>query len=279
MDALEGLCLALGEKSLCYQGAQPKQPEDNTLSMGQCSQVGCQSLKVSVHISASSKYFAASGHWPWIPAMLYDIADDNLKVTRDITDKQRFDQQSDALPWFWRIRDGTDSSGPWMQECGYFCLPSCACLTEPTNPPLVCQVSWLRAKAHISSWLAELHLVELEMQWTVNWFCRKEEGWNKRLRNLEDEERPPGLDCYCHKQMVLWGSLVDWAQAKFSTMLVQSLFWQNHVWLAICAVWNFDLFLIIMVLSSENVRRHFCITTIMSTTISGRVSHLSKTSW
>ena len=63
------------------------------------------------------------------------------------------------------------------------------------------------------------------MQWTVNWFCKKEEGLNKRLRDLEDEERPPGLDCYCHKQMVLWSSLVDQAQAKFSTLLGQPLFW------------------------------------------------------
>ena len=42
---------------------------------------------------------------------------------------------------------------------------------------------------------------------------------------MEDEERPPGLDCYCHKQMVLWGSLADQAQTKFSTVLGRPLFW------------------------------------------------------
>ena len=45
------------------------------------------------------------------------------------------------------------------------------------------------------------------MQWTVNWFRWKKEQWNKRLSDLEDKERPPRLDCDCHKQMALWGSL------------------------------------------------------------------------
>jgi hypothetical protein len=42
---------------------------------------------------------------------------------------------------------------------------------------------------------------------------------------MEDEERPPGLDCYCHKQMVLWHSLADQAQTKFSTVLGRPLSW------------------------------------------------------
>ena len=67
--------------------------------------------------------------------------------------------------------------------------------------------------------------MELEIQWTVDWFCWKEDGWKKRLRDVEDKEWPPGLDCYCHKQMVLWGSLGDQAQTKFSTLLGQPLFW------------------------------------------------------
>jgi hypothetical protein len=67
--------------------------------------------------------------------------------------------------------------------------------------------------------------VEYEMQWTVNWFWWKEGQWRQRLRDMEDEERPPGLDCYCHKQMVLWHSLADQAQTKFSTVLGRPLSW------------------------------------------------------
>ena len=55
--------------------------------------------------------------WTLTPT-LYDITDDDLKVAGDITDEWRFGQRSDALPWFWQIGDGTDSSGPRMQECG-----------------------------------------------------------------------------------------------------------------------------------------------------------------
>jgi hypothetical protein len=55
-------------------------------------------------------------------------------------------------------------------------------------------------------------------------FCWKEIQWCQRLRDVEGEERPPGLDCYCHKQMVLWSSLADEAQTKFSTKLGRPLF-------------------------------------------------------
>ena len=226
-DALEGLRLALGEKSLCFRTEVRNANSQRTTHRAwdnvhkldaearRCRSAYRQARSALQHLDIDPEYQAA----------LHDITDDDLKVAGDITDERRFGQWSDALPWFWRIGDGTDSSGPRMQECGYFCLLSCARLTEPTNPPLVYRVSWLRAKAHFSRWSEEFRLVELEMQWTVNWFRRKEEGWNKRLRDLEDEERPPGLDCYCHKQMVLWGSLADQAQAKFSTLLGRPLFW------------------------------------------------------
>ncbi|KAI0251378.1 hypothetical protein BJV78DRAFT_1088145, partial [Lactifluus subvellereus] len=73
-----------------------------------------------------------------------------LKVAGDITDERRFGQRSDALPWFWRIRDINNSSAPRMQE--------------------FYRVSWLRAKARVSHWSEEFRLVGLEMEWTVKWF-------------------------------------------------------------------------------------------------------------
>ncbi|KAI0245206.1 hypothetical protein BJV78DRAFT_1140462, partial [Lactifluus subvellereus] len=88
----------------------------------------------------------------------------------------------------------------------------------------VYRVSWLRAKARISHWLEEFWLVGLKMEWTVNWFRWKENEWRKRLGNVEDGEQPPGLDCYCHKQMVLWGSLAEQAETKFSSLLDRPLF-------------------------------------------------------
>ena len=57
--------------------------------------------------------------------------------------------------------------------------------------------------------MEELWLVELEIGWTVNWFQWKKDQWTKQLNDLNDGERPPGLDCYCHKQVTLWDSLAD----------------------------------------------------------------------
>ena len=67
----------------------------------------------------------------------------------------------------------------------------------------VYRVSWLRAKARCDWWDEELRLVELEMGWTVNWFKQREKQWMERLRQVQDDERAPGMDSYCHKQVAL----------------------------------------------------------------------------
>ncbi|KIM79992.1 hypothetical protein PILCRDRAFT_73667, partial [Piloderma croceum F 1598] len=89
----------------------------------------------------------------------------------------------------------------------------------------VYRVSWLRAKARFSRWSEELCIVGYEMRWTVNWFKWKEEQWRLRLTDMENEERPPGLDCYCHKQMALWSSLADQAETQFTNVLGHPLYW------------------------------------------------------
>jgi len=103
----------------------------------------------------------------------------------------------------------------WFQLLFYFLTNSC----------LVYRVSWLRAKARFSRWSEELRIVGYEMQWTINWFRWKEEQWRLRLNNMEDEERPPGLDCYCYKQMALWNSLADQAETQFTNILGCPLYW------------------------------------------------------
>ena len=126
---------------------------------------------------------------------LHDITEDDLKVSRDLTDKKWFGQQSDALPWFWTIGEPVGTSGSRMQECQFTCLS----WIIPTNLMLVYCVSWLRAKAHFARWSEELHLVGCEMQWMVNWFWWKEDEWRKRLGDVINDERPPRLNSYCHK--------------------------------------------------------------------------------
>jgi hypothetical protein len=54
------------------------------------------------------------------------IKPDELGVSKDITEENRFGQGSDILPWFWRI--GASQLGPpvvWNEECKcHICIES-----------------------------------------------------------------------------------------------------------------------------------------------------------
>ncbi|KAI0245553.1 hypothetical protein BJV78DRAFT_1158538 [Lactifluus subvellereus] len=205
-DALEGLRLALGEKSLCFR-TEVRNADSQRMTARAWDNVHKLDAEAQKCRATYRHARSALQHLPTdleYLATLQEITDEDLKLAGDITDKRRFGQQSDALPWFWRIGDINTSNGPRMQE--------------------FYRVSWLRAKARISCWSEEFWLVGLEMEWTVNWFRWKENKWRKRLGNIEDGEWPPGLDCYCHKQMVLWGSLAEQAETKFSSLLDWPLF-------------------------------------------------------
>ena len=109
-----------------------------------------------------------------------------------------------------------------VHECRNVCI-TIFCIPLLMHFP-VYRVSWLRAKARLARWLEELQLVKYEMEWTVNWFHNKAKQWHNRLKDWVKEERAPGLDCYRHKQIVLWSSLADQAEAKFSSTLKRPLF-------------------------------------------------------
>jgi hypothetical protein len=222
-DALEGLRLALGEKSLCFRTEVRNADSQRTTTRAwdkvhkfdadaqKCRSIYRHARSALQHLQVDPKYLET----------LHAITDDDLKLAGDLTDERRFGQRSDTLPWFWRIGDTVEMNGPQMEECTYYNLSG----SYPTDVLSVYRVSWLRAKARFERWSEELHLVGYKMQWTVNWFRWMEGQWRSRLSDLEDEERPPGLDCYCHKQMVLWSSLADQAQTKFTVLLGRPLDW------------------------------------------------------
>ena len=62
------------------------------------------------------------------------------------------------------------------------------------------------------------------MQWMVNWFQQKEGEWKRRLGDVTNDGHPPGLDCYCHKQIAIWGTLANQADTKFSSLMGSPLF-------------------------------------------------------
>ena len=134
-DALEGLRLALGEKSLCFRAEVRNANSQRTTNRAWD----------RVHrFDANARRYRSAYQYarnalrrlqidPEYMSTLHDITDDDMKVAGDLTDERRFGQRSDTLPWFWRIgnadcSDGSDS--PRMQECtSDYILPSCL----PTN--------------------------------------------------------------------------------------------------------------------------------------------------
>src|ERR1700679_1513036 len=198
-DALEGLRLALGEKSLCFR-AEVRNANSQRTTNRAWDRV--HKFDANARRYRSAYRYARNALQrldidPEYMGTLHDITDDDMKVAGDLTDERRFGQRSDTLPWFWRIGnadhpDGSD--GPRMQECTSDYLTR---LYLSTKLCLVYRVSWLRAKARYSRWSEEQHIVGYGMQWTVNWFRWKEEQWRWRLNDIDDEERPLGLDCYC----------------------------------------------------------------------------------
>ena len=58
---------------------------------------------------------------------LHDISEQDMKMSRDITEENRYGQRLDALAWFWRLDDnlsGEDQLSPHMKECRFPVFPS-----------------------------------------------------------------------------------------------------------------------------------------------------------
>ncbi|KAI0244965.1 hypothetical protein BJV78DRAFT_1289899 [Lactifluus subvellereus] len=100
-DALEGLRLALGEKSLCFRTEVRNVDSQRTpLELGTMFISWMLRLESVGHISTCS---SALQHLPTDPeylATLQEITDEDLKLAGDITNERRFRQRSDALPGF-----------------------------------------------------------------------------------------------------------------------------------------------------------------------------------
>ena len=113
-DALEGLRLALGEKSLCFRTEVRNAHSQRTTHRAwdnvhkldaearKCRSTYRQAQNALQRLSIDPEYLAT----------LRDITNDDLKVAGDLTDERRFGQRSDTLPWFWWIGEAVDSSGP-----------------------------------------------------------------------------------------------------------------------------------------------------------------------
>ena len=121
-DSLEGLRLALGEKSLCFRTQVHNANSQRTThrAWDNVHRFDAEAQKCWATYRKAQGALQRLSIDPEYVATLHDITDDDLKVAGDLTDERRFGQRSDTLPWFWRFGDAVDSGGLRMQECTYF---------------------------------------------------------------------------------------------------------------------------------------------------------------
>ena len=119
MEALDGLRLALSEKSLCFR--QDVRNADSQWTMHRAwdnvHTLDAEAQKWrSTYQRACNTLLRLSNNSDYLEGLL-DITDEDLKVVGDLTDERRVGQRSDTIPWFWRMGHNINTSGPGMQEC------------------------------------------------------------------------------------------------------------------------------------------------------------------
>ncbi|KAG1733455.1 hypothetical protein EDB19DRAFT_1639715, partial [Suillus lakei] len=107
-------------------------------------------------------------------------------------------QQNESLAWFWSVK--VDLGGPyhlWNEE--------------------FYQVHWLWEKSLRDRWKEELLVVELEMDWTCNFFLQKAAQWIERMGE-SSANRLRGHACYSGRQSQMYLLLAQDAQAAFQDL-------------------------------------------------------------
>jgi hypothetical protein len=121
-DSLQGLRLALGEKSLSFR-AEVRNAHSQKTSQRAWAKVhkfdaeARRHRKIYNHSRAALQRLSVS---PEYLSSLHNITKDDMKMSGDVTEENRYGQRSDTLAWFWRFDNGLsgeDQSSPRMTEC------------------------------------------------------------------------------------------------------------------------------------------------------------------
>jgi hypothetical protein len=123
-DALHGLRLALGEKSLCFR-AEVCNANSQRTSQRAWANVHKHDADTRMHRKLYNHARAALtclNRFSDFLATLHDITEGDMKISGDVTEENRYGQRLDTLAWFWCL-DGSLSGGgnlsPGMRECMY----------------------------------------------------------------------------------------------------------------------------------------------------------------
>jgi hypothetical protein len=218
-DALEGLRLAFGEKSLLFRTkVQNARSQRTTLrawkdvnkqdaDARRHKRVYDHARQALMRLDVDEEYLET----------LKDITREDMKMAGDVTEENRVGQRSSTLAWFWRLGGDPASEdaeiNPRLKECKQ---TICTIGIQIAEENAVYRVNWLRAKARFKRWEEEHNLVKHEMVWTVRYFkyCQREwEGRRKRVDN--DREGATGLMAYAAKQAALWGRFAEVGMTRF----------------------------------------------------------------
>ncbi|KAI6023456.1 hypothetical protein EDC04DRAFT_2934178 [Pisolithus marmoratus] len=181
-DCLDQLRTDLGNKAMLYQQKLQDckfhqggyQDQDRNPKGGSQGKQACQKL-------SKEKY--------------QEILPEDLVVSKEVTEENRFGQGTSKLAWFWVI-DGEKSQ--LNVEAGG--------LVEEFY-----RINWLKARARRDRWKEEVSLVRHEMLWTGLWFEYHKKMWEQRA--LQSTE--PGKEAYANKQMGLWSDFASKARLMF----------------------------------------------------------------
>jgi len=122
-DALQGLRLAIGQKTLLYRN---KLRVDNTTQKKLRSRKEVREVqsKVMMHARSYERARKALQRLGETEQNIYkSLKVKDLHLSADILEENRYNQKDDQLAWFWRIGDGNIvDPKSWMAECIFFLL-------------------------------------------------------------------------------------------------------------------------------------------------------------
>jgi hypothetical protein len=107
-DSLHGLRLALGEKAMSFR-ADVRNASSQRTSQRAWANVHKHDTDARKHRKLYNHARAALIRLDCFPeflATLHDISEQDMKMSGDITEENRYGQRSDTLAWFWRLDDG-----------------------------------------------------------------------------------------------------------------------------------------------------------------------------
>ncbi|KIN98449.1 hypothetical protein M404DRAFT_157600 [Pisolithus tinctorius Marx 270] len=125
-----------------------------------------------------------------------EIRPQDLAVSKEVTEENRFGQGSSKLAWFWTLDTQLNMEDGGLMEEFY-------------------RINWLKASTRRNRWMEDMSLVKHEMMfWTILWFKNQRNTWEARALNSEE----PGQMAYAKKQVGLWSEFVQKAKLMFQGM-------------------------------------------------------------